>query len=189
VRARDNPFRAERVEALAYRAPGFSWPELLARLRAQGGRGAIRGPQGSGKTTLLHELGDRLAQSGLEVRRLRPDLDDRRRARRQVSDFSRGAGEATALLLDGADRLGPLTWSLFVREAATVAMLVVTTHRESRLPTLHRCSTSPALLADLVGELMPIGQPPRVSVRRLLRRQHGDIRKALRELYDRHASD
>ncbi len=189
MRARDNPVRAERIEALAYRAPGFSWAELLDRLRAQGGRGAIRGPQGSGKTTLLHELGGRLGETGWKVRRLRPALDDRRLAREQVLDLSHEADEKTALLLDGVDRLGPLTWSPFVRRATSAGVLVVTTHREGRLPTLHRCSTSPALLADLVGELMPIDQPARVSVKKLHQRQGGDLRKALRELYDAHAAD
>ncbi len=189
MRARDNPFRAERIEALAYRAPGFEWDALLERLRAQGGRGAIRGAHGSGKTTLLHELGDRLVHEGWEVRRLRPDLDDSTLAREQVRHLARDAGKQTALLLDGADRLGPLTWSLFVRRVTPAGVLVATTHREGRLPTLHRCSTSPALLADLVGELMPPGEPPRVSVTRLLDRQSGDIRKALRELYDAHAAD
>ena len=87
MRARDNPFRTERTDNLRYRAPGFSWTELLARLDAQGGRGALRGAQGSGKSTLLRELGHRLANLGLEVRRLRPSLDDRWLARSQLREL------------------------------------------------------------------------------------------------------
>jgi len=187
TRARDNPFRAARIEGLRYRAPGFRWPDLTARLASQGGRGAIRGAQGSGKTTLLHELGDRLAAAGWEVRRLRPDLDDRRLVGEQVHALTRGAGKRTALLLDGADRLGLLRWSLFLRAAQAAGVLVVTTHREGRLPTLHRCRTTPRLLAELVAELRPAGLPE-VSLEALFRRQRGNLRAALRSLYDAQAA-
>ena len=186
LRAADNPFRVERLEALRYRAPGFDWAALLARLEKQGGRGALRGVEGSGKTTLLHELGDRLATQGREVRRLRPDLDDRRLAASQLQEFATGAGPSMALLLDGADRVGALAWRRLLRAARGAAVLVVTTHREGRLPTLHRCRTSPALLAELIDELAPLGLGGEGAVA-LFARSDGNVRRALRTLYDRAA--
>jgi len=183
MRPRDNPFRTTRVEALRYRAPGFAWDELLVRLERQGGRGAIRGPEGSGKTTLLHELGDRLAATGCEVRRLRPDLDDRRLAVRQVRSFAANAGRKTALLLDGADRVGRLDWWSLLRASREVAALVVTTHREGRLPTLQRCLTSPELLAELMNELDPAALVA-AQPEELYARAAGNVRVALRERYD-----
>ena len=187
MRARDNPFRTERTDNLRYRAPGFSWTELLARLDAQGGRGALRGAQGSGKSTLLRELGHRLANLGLEVRRLRPSLDDRRLARSQLRELVEGAGPRTALLLDGADRVGPIEWSRLRRAARPAGILVITTHREGRLPTLYRCATSVALLGELAAELVPPARLTSVCLSDLFVRQQGNIRTALRALYDRFA--
>ncbi|MCZ6507199.1 MAG: hypothetical protein O7A04_04010 [Acidobacteria bacterium] len=187
MRARDNPFRADRLHGLRYRAPGFRWPELLARLDRQGGLGAIRGPEGSGKTTLLRELGERLGESGFDVRLLRPSLSDPQVARQQVRDFTRRIDRHTALLLDGADRVGPIGWRLLRQGARRAGVLVVSTHREGRLPTLHRCATSAALLAELVGELLPVSARGVPGVGRLFERERGDVRRALRSLYDRFA--
>jgi thymidylate kinase len=184
LRAAENPFRVGRVEALRYRAPGFDWQDLLARLERQKGRGALRGPEGTGKTTLLLELGDRLRAQGYAVRHLRPDLDDRRLARRQVREFAHGVDRRTALLLDGADRVGKVAWWRLRWAARRAAVLVVTTHREGRLPTLQRCRTSPELLAELVGELVPheaIG----MAAADLWEGSEGNVRRALRTLYDR----
>lgn len=187
MRARDNPFRADRLHGLRYRAPGFRWPELLARLDRQGGLGAIRGPEGSGKTTLWRELGERLEETGVAVRLLRPSLSDPPAARREVRDLTQGIDRRTALLLDGADRVGPIGWRRLKQDARRAGVLVVTTHREGRLPTLHRCATSAALLAELVGELLPVSERGVLGVGRLFQREQGDVRRALRSLYDRFA--
>lgn len=187
MRARDNPFRTDRLHAMRYQAPGFSWSELLARLDRQSGRGAIRGREGSGKTTLLRELAGRLERSGHTVRLLRPSPSDPVRARRQVRDFTLGLDRRTALLLDGADRVGPIAWRRLEQEARRAGVLVVTTHREARLETLHRCATTPALLADLVGELLPASERSVPGLERLLEHENGDVRRALRALYDRFA--
>jgi hypothetical protein len=79
VKARENPFRSERIESIPYIFPeDDSWELLLRRLGALGFRGAICGPEGSGKTTLLEELGRRVpdlvlvdAADLLPVRRFR----------------------------------------------------------------------------------------------------------------------
>lgn len=187
MRARDNPFRTERTDNLRYRAPDFSWTELLARLDAQGGRGAIRGSQGSGKSTLLRELGDSLLDLGFEVRRLRPSIGDRRLAKSQLRELVQATRPKTALLLDGADRVGPLEWGRLRRAARPAGFLVVTTHREGRLPTLYRCATSVALLSELAAELVSPARLTSVCLSDLFVGQQGNIRTALRALYDRFA--
>lgn len=185
MRARDNPFRTERTDRLRYRAPGFDWSELLARLERLGGMGAIRGAQGSGKTTLLRELEERLAREGLEVRRLRPSPEDRELARHQLRAWTRAIGANTALLLDGADRLGLFEWRRVAAAARPARVLVITTHREGRLPTLHRCATSAALLGELATELVAASELQGISVAELFARENGNVRTALRSLYDR----
>ncbi len=160
----------------------------MTRLESQDGRGAIRGPQGSGKSTLLRELGGRLASSGHEVRRSRPSMDDRRLKKNQVKELVRGSGPTTALLLDGADRLGFFEWHRFLSAARTGAVLIVTTHREGRLPTLYRCSTSVALLRQLAGEIAPATDLASIPFTEVFSHQQGNIRTSLRALYDQFAT-
>src|SRR5437868_15544127 len=70
VKARDNPFAADRVLRVRYRPQGWTWEQLLARLEQLDYRGAIVGPEGRGKTTLLEDLGERLKGRGHNVRHL-----------------------------------------------------------------------------------------------------------------------
>lgn len=185
MRARDNPFRTEQTDALEYRASGFEWTELLARLQGQSGRGAVRGAEGAGKSTLLRDLGEKLAVEGFEVRSLRPSLDDPRLARAQIRELPREAGPRTAILLDGADRVGHLEWRRLLRVARPAGVLVITTHRQGRLRTLHRCRTSVALLEELASELVQGTELSTVSFEDVFRRQKGNVRTSLRALYDR----
>jgi hypothetical protein len=187
LRARDNPFRTEQTDALKYRAPDFRWSELLARLERQGGRGAIRGPQGSGKSTLLRELGGKLADLGYEVRHLRPSVDDRRLKRNQVRKVATGASSTTAILLDGADRVGLVGWRRLRIAARAAGIVVVTTHREGRLPTLYRCRTSVALLRELATEVAVTTDLASIPFTEIFSHQQGNIRTSLRALYDQFA--
>ncbi len=61
--------------------------------------------------------------------------------------------------------------------------LVITSHRPGLLPTLYECETSPELLAGIVEELA--GEE--LDSEEVLARHRGNIRDALRELYDRWA--
>ncbi len=186
MRAADNPFRATRVDALDYRAPGFEWRALLERLDGLGGRGVVLGPRGSGKSTLLRGLEERLRDRGHEVRRLRPDPDDALIAQRQLDRFTSALSPTTALLLDGADRVGWREWRRLCLAARPLPVLVVTTHRRGRLPTLHRCSTSAEILTELLAELDG-GRHDPLEVRALFRQHRGNLRTALRQFYDRAA--
>jgi hypothetical protein len=174
VIARENPFRTERLEQLAYRFLDGDWDELWRRLAALGGRGALVGPCGSGKTTLLHELAQRLPARGL-----RPHLVAAPEPPPQP------LGGSDAVLIDGAERLSALAWRRCLRAARGAAILIVTQHRRGRLPTLLETRSTPALLAELVQELFP-GHD--LDAAALYAATRGDLRRALLTLYDRFAS-
>jgi hypothetical protein len=151
-----NPFRSSRVLAFRYRFLESGWDALLARLDGMGMRGAIVGPEGSGKTTLLEDLGERLRATGRRVR-----------------------------LLDGAERLSRREWRQFLRGAREDEGLIVTAHREGLLPTLLRTRTTPEILDAAV--LAASGRSCAefgVSPQELWTRHGGNVRTALRELYD-----
>jgi len=177
MRARDNPFRSERVEGLAFRNPGFSWSGLEASLAAAGGRGAIVGPEGHGKTTLLLEWHARSQAAGREAVHLRVGRGQRRL---DAAQKRRIAG-AVAVFADSAEQLGWTGWREFVALTRRARSVVVTTHRPGRFATVYLCRTSPALLQELVEELHPSGPECRL----LWHRHRGNLRNALRELYDK----
>jgi hypothetical protein len=183
--ARDNPFRAQRLEALDYRLPG-GVEELLDRFDALGRRAAIIGGHGSGKTALLAAVVPRLVARGLEVAALRL----RRGERRLGPTGERWLGRAApgvVMLLDGSDELGVRDWSRVLLGSRRASGLLVATHRRSLLPTLYRCRPSAVLLGELMHDLhrgCACTLPPADE---LLARHAGNLREALRELYDLHA--
>jgi len=94
-------------------------------------------------------------------------------------------GPGDVVLLDGADALRWLDWLRFRRLARRAGGLIITTHRPGRLPTLVECATSPALLAEIVGALLgPEAKRWRNRLEGLWSRHGGNLREALRELYD-----
>lgn len=177
MKARDNPFRTERVDALKYRSREFSWNVLELRLEAARWRGAIVGPEGHGKTTLLGEWAERRRCLGDQVVWCRMAFGQRRLAEPQRRSLVRSAW----IFVDGAEQLGWLGWQELRWLTANARALVVTTHQPGRLATVHGCDTSPALLAELVAELGHSQQ----DCDALWTRHRGNIRLALRELYDR----
>ncbi|MCI0744240.1 MAG: hypothetical protein L0Y58_02440 [Verrucomicrobia subdivision 3 bacterium] len=179
MRARDNPFRSERVEGLRYRPQGYSWDELWRRLEWLGYRCAIVGPEGSGKTTLLENLGEQLTREGRTVRWLRLNREQRSVPR----DFSFDPGEI--ILADGIEQLGAVKWHLFVRRARRAGGLIITIHTRGRLPTLLECTTSPELLRELVSEL--VDDEPILSADALYQKHSGNLRHAMGELYELYA--
>ncbi|QDU36927.1 NACHT domain protein [Maioricimonas rarisocia] len=186
MKARDNPFRIERVLTLRYRFLAGSWQELLDRLERQNGRGAIVGPHGSGKTTLMDELATHLEQRGSTIHRCRFNLTDHPATWTNLRTAVRDIPEDALLLLDGAEQLGPLQWHWLMRRSRHLPGLVITTHRPGRLPTLIDCHTTPQLFADLVEQLAP-GTFSAEELRQLFDHHAGNLRLCLRELYDRMA--
>lgn len=188
MRARDNPFRTERLLCVRYQPQGTTWSGLLARLADLQYRAAIVGPEGSGKTTLLEDMAPRLAELGLVPRFVRlkragapPGTGDVGRLLPEVS-------RRDIVLLDGAEQLGRLAWARLRRRSLQAGGLVMTSHRPGRLPTLIECRTSPDLLAWLVRELLAGEEPvPPEQIAHLFSRHNGNLRLCLRELYDRYA--
>jgi len=178
-RAADNPFAAERIDALGLRPVGWTWSGLLERLERLDYRGAVIGPHGTGKTTLLGELGRRLGpHRSVHVRIPADDL--RVAARLPALDTT-----DRIVLLDGSERLTAVAWWRLRLAWRHAAGLVITAHAPGRLPTLVEMRTDPALLRELVAELAPrdvdrIG----AALDGLFERHRGDIRSCLRALYD-----
>lgn len=149
----------------------------MARLAALAYRCAIVGPDGSGKTTLLEEIGSRLADK-FEPKSLALTLDNRKFP---AASFFSGLGPAHVILFDGADLLTSADWHRFKRKASKAGGLIITSHRTGLLPTLIECRTSAKLLAELAHALAGAVDLP---VQELYTRHRGNLRDALRELYD-----
>ncbi|UCE48496.1 MAG: hypothetical protein JSW47_23250, partial [Phycisphaerales bacterium] len=89
------------------------------------------------------------------------------------------------ILVDGADHLSRWIWRCLKRRVFCQKRgLIVTTHRPGLLPTWHECRTSPVLLERIVTHLVPDRAIPHACIRELYHHCRGNIRDALRELYD-----
>jgi hypothetical protein len=64
---------------------------------------------------------------------------------------------------------------------------LITSHREGLLPTLIKCRTTSALLQAVVDELVDHHAAATQELEALFLRHDGNIREALRELYDSYA--
>jgi hypothetical protein len=190
VRARDIPFATARVHLFRYRLPqGLTWEHLLARLAALNYRAALVGPEGSGKTTLLEDLAPRLRARGFVPRPLRLDAPRRILPPESWNDIFASLTTREVILLDGAEQLGRWAWLRFQRLARCAGGLVITSHRPGLLPTLLECGTTLALLDAIVDELLAGTAPASdLATTRLFLGHRGNIRSALRELYDRFAA-
>ena len=162
---------------------------IARRLRETKFRGAVVGPHGHGKTTLLLNLADHVdllpaMPRGSTVTtsmwvQVRPgERANLTTVRRMVR------GYPYLLLLDGYDLLPR-------RDRARVLVrrgpVLVTSHRRTMLPTVAHCRTSAELLGRLIERLSPDTRAAMTdaAVAGLYARHRGNVREALRELYDR----
>ncbi len=184
MRPCDNPFSAQRVERIGYR-PASALPALTARLEQLDYRAAIIGPDGSGKTTLLADIGKQVVMQGFAVECV--FVNDTApltsvRQRELLDVITRD----TIVLLDGADHLPAFVWHRLKKDVLKSARgLVITSHKSDLLPTLVTCSTSVELCTQIVSELLAgarLGDAELLA--EIYRRNAGNIRNALRELYD-----
>ena len=188
MKARENPFKADRVIAtIRYACPDGDAHTLIARLASLDYRATIVGPHGTGKTTLLEDLGRALRDRGFRVVFVRLGAD----ARRLPNDWvSRAAtlGPGDIVCLDGAEQLSTIAWHWFQWRARRAAGLIVTSHRRGHLPLLIECTTNVDLLDRVVRRLSPVSAAGAPSAEELFRRHRGNLHDALRELYDFHAA-
>jgi hypothetical protein len=189
-RARDNPFATAHVLNVRYRLRGQTWDELLDDLERMNYRAAIVGPEGSGKTTLLEDLQPFLEALGFQVTWLRLTRDQPRFALGALARLTATLTARHIILLDGAEQLGWWRWWLFRWMARRAGGLIITSHRPGLLPTLLNCRTSEELLADILSTLLhdPV-EVLRPQAALLHRKHRGNIRDALREMYDTWAEE
>ena len=188
MRARDNPFAADRIERIRYRFTGTSLDKLLTRLEETNYRAAITGLEGSGKTTLLEDLRQALEHKGLRTKLLFVN-DASPLSEPQCRRFLSELVPQEMVLLDGADAIRHSSWSLFRRHTiGHAAGLIITSHRPGLLPTLIECTTTPDLLKEIVADLAPQAHAiPPALLDDLHHRYKGNLRACLRELYDLYA--
>lgn len=190
LRARDNPFATAHVLKVRYRLREQTWDELLDDLKRMNYRAAIVGPEGSGKTTLMEDLQPFLEARGFQIIWLRLSHDEPRFAPGAIARVAATLTSRHIILFDGAEQLGWWRWWLFRWSVRRAGGLILTSHRPGLLPSLLNCHTDVELLADILSTLLP--EPaellrPRAA---LLHRKHrGNIRDALREMYDAWADE
>jgi ABC-type cobalamin/Fe3+-siderophores transport system ATPase subunit len=175
----DNPFAVHRVTRERYRLTAAEWQALVTRLRQRDWRGEIVGPHGSGKTTLLEDLATKLEAQSWHVHLLRFNAHQPRLG--HLASWDRDH----IILVDGAEQLNIFDWRRLLRSSRRAGGLIVTTHRRRRLPLVHSCETSPELLSELAASLGE--RLPATACADLHARHRGNLRAALRELYDRWA--
>lgn len=185
--AKSNPFRSEQVDALEYRLQNTNWFDLLGHLKKLRYRAAIVGPHGHGKTTLLDALEPRLQECGWSTHRLRLNTSCRHLSPQEWRTVST-LDTSDILLLDGFEQLGLLQQKKIMKLTQRAGGLVVTSHHARFLPTLYQCRTSPQLLRNLIEELEPKCPLNQTAVNALFQRHKGNVRNALRELYDHAAT-
>lgn len=184
LRARDNPFAVERVLRLRYQFRNDDWFSLLQRLQSLNYRAAIVGPKGSGKTTLLEDLAERLETRGMRIHRLFLNEQSRAYPINFVQRVCDSLGEQDIILFDGCEQLSLPAWWRFRWETRQAGGLIITKHRAGRLPTLIECRTTRELFTTLVGRLHEPAMLAPNTLDRLFKKHQGNLRDAIRELYD-----
>jgi len=182
MKARENPFRVDRVLTIRYQPQGSTFEELMTRLAQLNYRAAIVGPEGSGKTTLLEDLAAHLARRNLHAKYLRLDRDRRTFDPVMLDAFFDELSNRDVICLDGCEQLSDRAWREFLKRSGRAGGIVVTTHEPGRLPTLVSCATTPALLQEIIEKL--IGRDHSIDVSALHKEHRGNVRDALRDLYD-----
>ena len=138
---------------------------------------------------LLEDLEPALCALGFRIKNLRLDDEKRSFAKAFITDFFANLTAQDFILFDGAEQMTAIDWQLFKFRSKKAGGLLITAHKKGLLPTLKECATSPELLegiiSDLLGSELPESHSPTVE---LFHRHRGNIRVALREMYDVYAA-
>ncbi len=190
MKARDNLFAVERIEQIRYKPQGTTLDELLTRLEAMKYSAAIIGSEGSGKTTLLEDLSTALEERGKQIKSVFINDTNQMTWKDSRNLFMKITADQI-VLLDGADSVSRMTWPALKRGILTrAAGLIVTAHKPGLMPTLIECTTTSDLFRQIVSELANSAcelNPGQLD--HIYHRHNGNIRTALRELYDIFAED
>jgi GTPase SAR1 family protein len=188
MRARDNPFSSERIDRVCFRPQGQSWRQIMVSLARLGFRASIVGPHGSGKTIMLESLVPRLKERGYSIKLLRLSSARPKIPKGWLKSISRNRDLRNILIVDGADQMGPVSWLFLKHISRRAGGLIVATHCKGMLPVLLECTTSPHLLNEIVTDLVGEEAAPLRDTNAMLFAKHkGNLRSALRELYDIYA--
>jgi hypothetical protein len=190
IAAKNNPFGAQRIQAIGYLPQDLPWQQVKTRLKQFDYTGAIVGPHGSGKTTLLRHLEKQLSQSGIQTKKLFINLDTKL-PWQTINNCIHSIPPKGVLFVDGANHLPFLRFRQlrFITQKRHIG-LVITSHHEGLLPTLVHCRPHLELLTELTKRLLPKDQTIRLSHLEALFESHrGNIRECLWQLYDEYAED
>lgn len=188
MKAKDNPFSIQRILKIEYRLSEKEWKNLIKTLEKLNFSAAIIGQHGSGKTTLLDTLAKKLVSLNYNPKRLQLNTEFPNFPKGFLQIFSSSLTKNDIVLLDGAEQLNFLSWQYFKYIVKKARGLIITTHKQGRLPTLHKCEVSYQLLDEILFEL--IGTQAiklQENSRKLFDKHQGNIRDVLREYYDIYA--
>ena len=189
MKARQNPFRSDRVDAFRYQLEPEQWDSLLFKLRANSYRGMILGPHGTGKTVFLEDLRARLQKTLSRGQNL-PLLTfqdgfgekDKVAIREGMSQLKSG----DVCFMDGTEWLPIwIRWTL-PRSIPRNVGWICTGHRPmGPLPLLLKTEPQPEvaqqLVATLLNRALTDGEKSRCD--RLYKEKKGNMRDFLRALY------
>ncbi len=181
MRARDNPFAVDRLHALRFRGADVAalWTRA-ASLRVC----ALVAAEGSGKTTLLLELAAHARYLGYRTVWIQLRRDARRLSAAHRAELAT-VGALDVVCVDGADLLPRRDRGWLARRTHPAVAVIGTLHTPGWMPTLASLTTSPALLDEIVCELTGSSLTALAGDRdAIYARHHGNLRSALRELYD-----
>ena len=185
--ARDNPLAMSLTTNVAFRFASHDWEFHFQRLSELGFRASIVGRRGSGKSTLLAELHHELERRGVDSHFVFLPQDRGLHAAMLNAAFERSRAGAV-LLVDGIERLGLFQRRKLLNRARKSAGLVITKHHRCKLPTWIQTQTSPELMTDVLVDLN-LDHPQVILAGQVAFEKHdGNIRNALRELYDQFAA-
>lgn len=185
MKARDNPFRVERVRELPYLFPeSLTAAKFFDVVRRSGFRGAIIGPHGAGKTTLLEVLMSEMSSHSIAHSHLRLREESHFVRTRRIREWLRSTPAESVLILDSAGLLHWWQWWIVRWKSRNYAGLIITEHEPGKLPALIKCQPDFSTFVVLVRRLWGEKTSSESALRELFDRHHGNVRDCFRELYD-----